>query len=90
MKPPVETIAAASTNAKLKEEGEDITPQDPWSALIDSFKMESIGVYIETSKGPAVKIGSRLLHVGDRIGNGFRITEIRQNGLLVEATPAPK
>jgi hypothetical protein len=86
--PPLEPIAVASSNGKSNEEEEEVIPYDPWLELVDSFKEESIGVYIETSKGPAVKIGTRLLHVGDQIGGHYRIIEIRQNGLVVEAAPA--
>ena len=93
LKPPVETIAAANAanaDAKASEAESELAEIDPWSALVDSFKEGSIGVYIETSKGPALKIGSRLLHVGDQIGDRYRITEIRQGGIVVEAAPASK
>lgn len=76
--------------AKEAEENMEVATEDPWSDLVENFKEKSIGVYIETSKGPAVKIGSKLFHVGDRIENRYRITEIRQDGLVVEAAPASK
>ncbi len=88
LKPPVEPTTVASANSKSIGDEEAVIPIDPWSDLVDSFKEESIGVYIETSMGPAVRIGSRLLHVGDEIGGRYRITEIRQDGLVVEAAPA--
>jgi hypothetical protein len=88
--PPLEPIAVASAKGKSNVEEEEVIPQDPWLELVDSFKEESIGVYIETSRGPAVKIGTRLLQIGDQIGGRYRITEIRQNGLVVEAAPASK
>ena len=74
--------------SKEAEEDKEVVVTDPWLDLVESFKEKSIGVYIETSKGPAVRIGSKLFHVGDQIDNRYRITEIRQDGLVVETAPA--
>jgi hypothetical protein len=87
--PVPETLSPTAEQAAEAHEDESEVA-DPWSLLVDSFKEDSIGVYIETSTGPAIKIGSRLLQVGDQIGDRYRITGIRADGILVEAMPALK
>jgi hypothetical protein len=94
LKPEVE----APVNATAADEGaprphsslEQVVESDPWAALLEEFPGASKGIFIESSKGPAFKIGSRMLQVGDRIGKSFRVTAIRPDGIVVEAAPAPQ
>lgn len=90
---PREEVALSSTDASDKgtpSGSEEALDVDPWAALLLEFPGNSRGVYIESSKGPAYKIGTRLLQVGDRIGSGYRVTSIRPDGIVVETAPAPK
>lgn len=93
MKPNEEAPTSVASNALGESSdlgGEDEVNADPWAQLVDNFQGKSKGVYIESSKGPAMKIGARLWQVGDQIGNRYRITEIRPDGIVVETAPALK
>jgi hypothetical protein len=93
LKPQEEAPAAVAGNSKgeSSDQGcEDEVDFDPWAQLVENFQGKSKGVYIESSKGPAMKIGTRLWQVGDQIGERYRITEIRPDGIVVETAPALK
>lgn len=83
-------IAASEAAKHAALDAQEEVERDPWAGLIEAFQGKSAGVYIESSKGPALKIGTRLFHVGDRIGDSYRITGIRPDGIVVEAAPALK
>lgn len=94
LKPAAEAPAAATASHEAEQphiSGPDEEMNfDPWAALLEEFPAASKGIYIESSKGPALKVGSRLLQVGDRIGQNYRITEVRPDGIVVETAPAMK
>jgi hypothetical protein len=93
LRPQEESPAAAASNVKGESSdlgSEDEVDFDPWAQLVENFQGKSKGVYIESSKGPAMKIGARLWQVGDQIGERYRITEIRPDGIVVETAPALK
>jgi hypothetical protein len=90
LKPPEEQMAIASTD-KIAAETPEESPEeeiDPWAALTDSFKGDSSAVFLESSKGQVLKVGTKMLKVGDRIGDRYRVTEVRPDGIVVEAAPA--
>lgn len=93
LKPQPEIPSATAGNtigANSDLEGEEEADFDPWAKLVENFQGKPKGVYIESSKGPAMKIGARLWQVGDQIGERYRITEIRPDGIVVETAPALK
>lgn len=93
MKPQEEapaSVASGTLGETSDLGGEDEVNADPWAQLVENFQGKAKGVYIESSKGPAMKIGARLWQVGDQIGDRYRITEIRPEGIVVETAPALK
>lgn len=76
----------------VKEEAAPIddapAEEDRWARLAASLPASSPSIYLESSKGPALKVGSRIFHVGDEIADGYRVKQIRPDGIVVEAAPA--
>lgn len=87
---PASTIASLEAPERPISDSEESPKSDPWAALLAEFPAASKGIFIESSKGSALKVGSRLFQVGDRIGENFRVTAIRPDGIIVESAPAMK